>query len=233
MRSIAPLPSIRLTPTNIGRLVDEVCAQGTPTNLIACCSRSYFLKQLVEYTRPDATTTHEASEDLPSQESPSPDIETEDDPTSLRPKPSLLVHPTLKLIAVSSKVKLAFCPTIPTFRAYLSTLPIHAAAEDIQLSRVIIMNVLALHRDTSEFTLQGLSRSFSLIASVNQSLRGGVELLECTDVDDRLSPVDGPLPWDVEVPLLSGSIKIGEAGQGWAARKISVKNFADRWFNFE
>lgn len=101
-------------------------------------------------------------------------------------------------------------------------------------ARVVIMNFLSLHRDTSEFTLQGLSRSFSLVASVGLSIRGGVELIECLDVgdDQNTAAVNGFRPWDVEVPLLSGSVKIGEAGQGWATRKISIRSFADRWFDF-
>lgn len=228
---MSSLPTVRLADVNIGNLIEEICDQGTATTLIACCSRSYFLKQLVEYTRPSPIVASDLAEQHPSDEPT--ETEPEEESISLPPRQCPLLLPTLKLIAASSKVNLAFCPTIPTLRAYLSTLPIRTAAEDVQASRVVIVNILALHRDTSEFTLQGLSRSFALIASVNGLLQASIELVECADVQSETSNVTHIQPWDVEVPLLSGSIKIGEAGQGWASRKVSVKEFGNRWFNFE
>lgn len=231
MNNMSSLPTVRLADVNIGNLIEEICDRGTATTLIACCSRSYFLKQLVEYTRPSSIAVSDPAERHPSDEPP--ETEPEEEFISRPPRQNPLLQPTLKLIAASSKVNLAFCPTIPTFRAYLSTLLVRTAAEDAQTSRIVIMNILALHRDTSEFTLQGLSRSFSLIASINGLLKDRVELVECADVHVEASNLTLSQPWDVEVPLLSGSIKIGEAGQGWASRKVSVKEFANRWFNFE
>lgn len=68
---------------------------------------------------------------------------------------------------------------------------------------------------------------------MNQVFRGGVELLECTDENDALGTGGPSSPWNAEVPLLSGSIKIGDAGQGWARRTVSINRFAGRWFDFE
>lgn len=231
MSHMLSLPVVRLADINVGQLVEEICDQKTAMTLIACCSRSYFLKQLIEYTRPSSVAVGDHSEQHALDENA--ETEPEEESLSLPPRLNPLLQPTLKLIAASSKIKLAFCPTIPIFRAYLSTLLIRTAAEEKQCSRIVIVNILELHRDTSEFTLQGLSRSFSLIASINGLLQGDIELVECADVHGETSDVTHSQPWDVEVPLLSGSIKIGEAGQGWASRKVSVKDFANRWFNFE
>lgn len=230
MTTVSSHPSVRTKSISIGKLVEEICDRGEVTILIACCSRSHFLEQLIEYTRPDSATAKKPFERPTSRDSTSVDVEDLSPPLQ---RQSHLVQPTLKLLAASSRVKLAFCSTIPTFRAYLSTLPVHAGTDDAPASKTVIINVLALHRDTSESTVQGLSRSFSLIASVNHSFHGAIEMLECSDDDGMTSAPSAPRPWETEVPLLSGSIKIGEAGQGWATRKVGISSFANRWFNFE
>lgn len=225
------LPSIRLETLSIGQFTEEVCEQGLAITLIACCSRSYFLEQLVEHTQPDLHAPEDDYE--PPSERPADADEEGDESLKLPPRKNPLLLPTIKLIAASSHVKLAFCPTIPIFRAYLSTLPVRAASDDTRPPKIVILNMLAVHHGTSEFTVQGLSRSFSMIASMNHVFRGRVELLECTDNDDLLGTGGSSNPWNAEVPLLSGSIKIGDAGQGFARRTVSISRFADRWFNFE
>lgn len=92
--------------------------------------------------------------------------------------------------------------------------------------------MLALHRATPDFTVQGLSQTFALLASVNKSIGGEMELVECDDLGATRNSLKGSALWQEEVPLLSGSIKIKEEGQGWANLKTSVRSFAERWIEF-
>lgn len=227
------LPVIRSESPSIGKFVEEICEQGIAITLIACCPRSYFLEQLVEYTQSDVHMPEDDHDPVPSEDPTNAD--EEEDEIRLNPptRKNPLLLPALKLIAASSRIKLVFCPTIPMFRAYISTLPVRAVDDDTRPPKIVILNMLALHHGTSEFTVQGLSRSFSTIASMNHVFQGRVELLECRDNDDLLDTGENPNPWNAEVPLLSGSIKLGDAGQGFARRTVGISRFADRWFNIE
>lgn len=169
------------------------------------------------------------------------DTNNEIDFSSLSSSSDLTSRPTLHFLAAAENTRLVFCPSIPTLRAYLASLPstLSQVRTTTQPSspttQVLILNILALHDGTSEFSLQGLSRSCALLASCAARLgpEVSVQVLECVDVRDRESVYNGPRLWDAEVPLLSGSIKIGEAGQGWAQRTIPVKKVAERWLRFE
>lgn len=234
-----PFPRVHMKPASIGEVVEHALEDGEAITIIACCLRSHFLAQLVEHTQrqdvigaegggPPTSTSRVAAEGDEDED------EDEQFVVSQVPRTHRLLHPTLDLLAASSRVKLAFCPTIPTFRAYLSALPVRAGGDGARASnRVVIIDVLSLHHGTTEFTLQGLSRSFSLIASVTHACGVEVELFECADSFGEPGSQDGPLSWNAEVPLLSGSIKIADAGRGWASRTTTISEFGNRWFTFE
>lgn len=232
MDTVIRFPNARRESRPLAKIIEDICEKSEATIIITCHSRTHFLEQLVEYiSQPETRPNEEPTS--PSNPQAEATAETDDDyrPNS-PPRVSPLLHPTLRLLSASSKIHLIFCPTIPVFRAYMSTLPVHITQYKSQPVKLVILDVLALHLGTSEFTVQGLSRSFSLIASFNHSFAGTVELMECGDPVEESNQQSQSLSWETEVPLLSGSIKIGDAGQGWANRTVTIEKFANRWFHF-
>lgn len=203
-------------------------------HVVVCSSRSSFLDELAtcfalsEYQE-DVRLA--AQREIPSSQDP----DEQHLELSVRDrKPHFLLMPTLQTIAASENVELAFCPTLPVFRAHFSSLPHSRQPSDRSRSRrLIILNLLYLHHGTTQFTLQGLSRTFALVASVSHGAGYETELVECRDPQDPQNPQRGPQAWHGELPLLNDSIKISEAGSRWASRTTEIRKLAKRWFYFD
>lgn len=142
-------------------------------------------------------------------------------------------HLSLNLLQSQIGFQLFYCPNLTTFRAFAATLPLREDdLSDTPNLRIVVVDMLALHYGTSEFNVQGLSRSLAMLASVQHSIQCRMELVECTDVRDRKNPGRGRQLWNTDVPLLSTSLKIADAGKQWGARTSKIRDFADRWFDF-
>lgn len=150
--------------------------------------------------------------------------------SAIKPDSPLLVG-TMRQMFASEMVDVVFCPDLQVFRAYIAALPYSGTRRSIE--HIIVVDLLAMHHSTLDFTVQGLSRTFATLASVNGVLRGEMELYECTDLGETSRTIKGSNLWNEHVPLLSGSIKISDAGQGWANMKTDIKSFAKRWIKFE
>ncbi|KAL5002061.1 hypothetical protein BDV10DRAFT_130039 [Aspergillus recurvatus] len=147
-----------------------------------------------------------------------------------------LLAKRLGLLSMSRKVKTVFCPTLEHLRAYLST------GVDGQLlatdrreeSRpfLAILNPLALHRSTREFSGQGLSRTFASAVEVSSRTNMDLFLCECRDALDPNNTDTGEALWYTEVPLLSNSLCSGSEGNYWTGRMVPVKRVVQRWFRF-
>ncbi|KAJ5098354.1 hypothetical protein N7532_005355 [Penicillium argentinense] len=148
-----------------------------------------------------------------------------------------LLTKSIGLLANSSKVRIAFCPSLESLRAYMAVLgpdnDAALAADDPERPQVLaIANLVALHTTTTEFSAQGLSRTFA--AAVETASRTGMDLLlcECTNASMPSSTDWGPGLWDTQIPLLNGSVRLrGEEG-AWGGRGVPVKHVAERWFEF-
>lgn len=196
----------------------------TPTDLIICSSRTEFLGQII-------AGLHDEPVD-PQAEADSKSPETAPD-TPLTPTHPFL-KPTLNRLSASQNVKLVFCPTVSVLRGHLSSYLVelsrlHPAGQP----RLVIVNSLALHHGSSEFTVQGISQTFATMVATGARARRHVQLIECMDTQDSNSTDHGPQLWNKEVPLLSSSIKIGEGGARWGLRTVPVARIASRWFTFE
>jgi hypothetical protein len=202
----------------------------SPTTLAICSTRTDFLAQIAP-----AILTPRPQEIPQSQES-----FIDDDPT---PKSNPLLHrllvPTLQLLARSRTIKLVYCPSIDTLRAYLSSYaaPVVAPESTSSISSpkplLAILDLVLLHHATSEFSVQGLMRTFA--SAVEAAHRNSMDLMlcECKDTHDPTNPSRGPRLWDTDVPLLSGSVRLGSGGSSFAGRMVSVRRVAGRWFSFE
>jgi len=223
------LPLIETTAKTIGGLIEDLCINLQATTIIiACCTRSRFFEQLALHASP---TSEHLDDQRHEQQSTNEAVNEHNETARQNPSkhnPTSLLRPTLRLLATSLHTNIVFCPDIPSFRAYVSALPFRDTP-----SATVIVDMLTMHHGTSEFTIQGLSRTFAMLASVNHRLASGMQVVECNDVLDPTDVHRGVRLWNAEVPLLSGSVKIGEAGQGWASRTTNIRTFAERWFQFQ
>ncbi|CAI7675239.1 unnamed protein product [Penicillium manginii] len=176
------------------------------TRLIICGTRTEFLIQLsaairTQSSEPNAETRHH------------------------------LLTKTIGLLANSSKIQLAFCPSLESLRAYLAVFTsVHGAgmeAENLDRSQVLaILDLVALHATTTEFSAQGLSRT--LATAVETASRAQMDLVLYPSSSDWGSGL-----WDTQVPLLNGSLRIRSEDGGWGGRGLPIKRVAERWFEFD
>lgn len=198
----------------VSDLLQQLLEGNSDTILIVCATKAEFMVQLTAAIRsqradPDTAAGHG------------------------------LLTKTIGLLARSSKIRLAFCPSLESLRAYLAVLgpAVDVTIEDGSLSNdrqlLVVLDMIALHVTTSEFSAQGLSRT--LASAVEASARAGVnlQLYECMDALDPSSAVKGSKLWDANVPLLNGSVRMRSDQSTWGGRGVTVKRVAERWFEFE
>ncbi|KAJ5127767.1 hypothetical protein N7448_008546 [Penicillium atrosanguineum] len=189
-------------------LLQQLLDIGADSQLIICCTRTEFLVQLAAAIRsqradPSTTSRHD------------------------------LLIPTIGLLANSSRIQLTFCSTLESLRAYLAALGANVKEQPERQTRLVILDTVALHRPTTEFSAQGLSRTFA--AAVETSFRAGMDLMLC-EVTNSVTPSSddwGDRLWDARVPLLNGSVRIRGEDGNWGGRGVSVKQIAQRWFDFD
>lgn len=133
-------------------------------------------------------------------------------------------------------MRLIFCPTLEHLRAYVSVIrvPSPLISDELNYNRPLltVVDLLALHVRTSEFSAQGLSRT--LAAAVEAAARKGLDLLlcECRNALDSAAP-SGQRLWYEHVPILNGSVRMGGEDSIWRGRGVTVKRVAERWFEFD
>ncbi|KIW87516.1 uncharacterized protein Z519_11839 [Cladophialophora bantiana CBS 173.52] len=198
-----------------------------PTDLLVCSSKADLLEQLiVQLGR--ISIESETQTPLPQEEADAQFAEH-----SCKPR-HILLSKTLHALSASQLISLVFCPTIPLLRGYLSGYVSRSTSPSTHSpGRIIILNLLAMHHGTSEFTLQGLSQTLAAAVSAGHRTNRVLKLVECKDVNDPSNPNRGPSLWQTEVQLLSAAIKLGETGRSWGRRTISVMRIASRWFTVE
>lgn len=239
-------PSV-LEGVNVAGFVQHVLDKHTaPSTLIVCGSKDDFVKQLHhDLSEPSLATTDDMSEDRT---------------PSLNPRQRLLSKPTLRLLASSRSVSVAFCPELPHLRAYLATLPLQQAQSSTLLAadakgqpgrRLLgILNPLQLHRPTSSYSAQGINRTFATAVDAAYHTDSQLVLAECTlsidgqhqshdlvdigmDHDAALAAEPEENIWDVEVSILNVTTKSFGAGErGWMGRTVSIRRIAGRWCRF-
>ncbi|KAJ4379688.1 hypothetical protein N0V86_004870 [Didymella sp. IMI 355093] len=223
-----------LYPLTLPALLDHVLATqsaASPTTLVVCSDRPTFLDELAHSLKQQ----HETSQT-----------------NNLK---QLLV-PTLHNLSTTRHVKLAFCTSVQALLAYLTAYdrPGYVHVDESEgKERLVLVNLLALHKPTSSFSAQGLSRTFA--TAVETALRTGatLHLIECLgrrsvfeeahgdhatihgdEGEDRV-PAAEQDPWDQDVSILNVSARRFGSGTGeraWAGRTVKAKRIAARWFRF-
>ena len=110
---------------------------------------------------------------------------------------------------------------------------------------LVIYGVLELHRDTSEWSAQGLGNSISLLVEAGRRASQKVVLVEEkmieADADAKVGAVEGSNNsrmkiWDERLPMLNGSVRragLESEDGGWSGRTVEVGRILSRWFSFQ
>jgi len=161
--------------------------------------------------------------------------------------PSTVLTPTIHLLATSRTINLTFAPTLTNLRAYLAIYepPVDPTGPNVTYDKpgkrtpiFGVLNLLEVHRGTSDFSAQGISRT--LAGAVAAAARSNMQLLvnelprseEEYDVKDLQIQHSEGEPWTEQVPLLCGSLRFGEDQKIWAGRTVEVRQVVARWCQF-
>ncbi|RAH69667.1 uncharacterized protein BO66DRAFT_99934 [Aspergillus aculeatinus CBS 121060] len=141
---------------------------------------------------------------------------------------------TIGLLSRSSRVRVLFCPTLENLRACLSVVGSQRIPQDEKESHeqtearplLAVLDSLSLHAPTTEFSAQGLSRTFAALAET--SFRADMDLVLCECQDSTNHEVS---PWNAQVPMLNSTVRVSEE-TALFRRTVPVKRVAERWFEF-
>ncbi|POS88301.1 hypothetical protein EPUL_000096 [Erysiphe pulchra] len=175
---------------------------------------------------------------------------------------NLLLIPTLHQVAISRHIHVVFVPTVTHLRAYLATFPSEMEAKSTSLidpgrnltdidssSRnpfLFVYGLVNLHRDTCEWSAQGLSNTIAgLIEAGGRSCKKVVVVEKwrrenvIKDSGDKLNADSGDTSrcsvWASRVPILHTSANyMGPhfEEQPWGGRTTEIGRILARWFRF-
>lgn len=163
---------------------------------------------------------------------------------------SPLLVQSIHRVAVAKHIRVVFVPSVSHLRAWLAVFP-PADSKTVQpppaaamaaFSRktdiaplLLLYGFLDLHRDTSEWSAQGLSNTAAtLIEAARLAALRPVIVEQRIDWSEQLRDSESLL--SEEIPLLSGAERRAaarEGGSGWIGRTVSVRRVLGRWFRFQ
>ncbi|KAF4995305.1 hypothetical protein FGRMN_5204 [Fusarium graminum] len=195
-----------------------------PTTLIIGSSKAEFQTFLIEDITHHLTLNEEQHQEDDTENS-----------TTTSPSHGLL-KASLYQTAISRHIRILFAPTITHLRAYLAVFtpknssvsapPNHKPNTCAPL--LLIYGLLALHRDVSEWSAQGIGNSVALLvdAASRNTFRAAIVEPKGIGEHEDLEHLGGEL-----VPLLNGAMKRDDGS--WSGRTVSIKQVLSRWFEFE
>jgi hypothetical protein len=245
------LTPIALPPALPSELLDYILVhQVYPTTLVICQPRATFLSSLsnaIKHTPPP----------------PPPDPDTSETLSAEAPQRHPLLIPTLHQVATSRHVNLVFISTVTHLRAYLAVSPgpepkeappkrewDKSGKKGRTVPLLVAYGVVGLHKDTSEWSAQGLGNS--LAGLVEAGVRGGRRVvvveekrLEDEEEDGAEEEMTDEVAgeerrkvckvWEERVPMLNGSVRragLESEEGGWSGRTVEVGRILARWFKF-
>jgi hypothetical protein len=240
--------AVALPPALPSELLTYILTHQTyPTTLIICQPRSTFLSTLLT----SIPQTLQAQPPPPPEDGFSdPQFDPASDPPPLHP----LLAPTLHQIATSRHINLVFIPTLSHLRAYLAVFSSTNAEgkgppekkfdkPGKKTPLLVVYGLLELHRDTSDWSAQGLGNSVAALVEAGWRTGQKVVVFEELGINDRSSDVGAEerrknrvKAWEEGVPMLNGSIRragLENEDGGWSGRTVEVGRILARWFKFE
>ncbi|KAM6533890.1 hypothetical protein FALCPG4_006836 [Fusarium falciforme] len=143
---------------------------------------------------------------------------------------------SLYQIAISRHIRIIFAPTVTHLRAQLSVFtpkdsavsapPNHAPSTRAPI--LLVYGLLALHRDASEWSAQGIGNSAALLvdSASRNAFRAVVIEPKGIGGHDDIEHLGGEM-----VPLLNGTARRDDGS--WSGRGVGVRQVMSRWFEFE
>ena len=235
-------------------LLDKYAPSST---LIVCSSKEAFTQQLQTAVLDSIKCDHEEPPLEPHVEGESTATNA---PTHISDTPPhRWTIPTLRLLASAQTLELAFCEDVTHLRAFLAAYPYRHGASGTTEIRVqfptsprvlAILNPITLHRHTSNFSAQGLNRTFSVAVDAAHASGGKLLVAECGSIslqedngevqrtmDDGIGHAptrEGEDVWDEAVSILNVATKnFGSGERGWVGRTVKLKAVAERWCAFD
>lgn len=141
---------------------------------------------------------------------------------------------TLLEVAVARHIRVVFVPSVAHLRGFLAAFdpatssipPPPSKARRKTRGRLIIYNLLRLHRETSEWSAQGLGATAAVLDETGYRTGMGVCIVE------RREGEDGESPWTEQVPILSTSARRQLEKAGYPLRMEGIRSVLGRWFTF-
>ncbi|EXF81633.1 hypothetical protein CFIO01_03837 [Colletotrichum fioriniae PJ7] len=211
-----------LSPASPTELLHYIVTfQPYPTTLLICYQREDFIAALVSDTRKSLSRhNHDQPEDLP---------------------PQPLLSATLFQTAIARHIRILFIPSVTHLRAFLSAFgtsdslippPPNISSSDSK-SRpplLLVYGFLDLHRDSSEWSAQGLSSSAAVL--IEAARRADIKFKPVI-VEPRGAGGHGDFMSLLrdDAPVLSGSSRRSEGV--WMGRTVEVRRVLGRWFRFQ
>jgi hypothetical protein len=224
--------------------------QAYPTTVLICQHRATFLISLLNSIKTASLA----------QEPPLPPKDETAEPTRENPRRHPLLIPTLHQIVTSKHVKLVFIPTVSHFRAYLAAFPPPTSdppPEQVfdkpgkKVPLLLVYGLVELHRDTSEWSAQGLENSVSILVEAGWRSDIRVVVVEEKALTDeyhqrKIGEDDDEevekrkwkqlcKVWEQRVPMLNGSVRragLDSEDGAWSGRTVEVGRILARWFKF-
>jgi len=240
--SLAPVFLSPALPSELLTYIISKCAY--PTTLIVCSTRTDFLASLTN------DVLHQIQPEDPEEKRGEPeDLEEGGPPSTIivqnTPGAHLLAAPLFQ-VAVAKHIRIVFVPTVSHLRVFLSLFGVtrtnvtappqlpHAQVRDTQNTPLLfVFGFLDLHRDTSEWSAQGLSNTAAALVDAAREARLRAVILEPTRHGGERNSLESVV--EESVPVLSSSARRAAADLeegGWTGRTVPVRRVLGRWFRF-
>ncbi|KAH6856017.1 hypothetical protein B0I37DRAFT_395850 [Chaetomium sp. MPI-CAGE-AT-0009] len=234
-------------PSDLLQFIINRCTY--PTTLIICTNRAEFLSSLTQ----DLLHQQKRPQSLPTDEpldAPTTTQQVTIDPSHTNPPPPPPDHPQpdSKPGQQQHQTHQRQNKPHPLLTPHLAQLATTRSVRTVgDRPRLVVYGFLALHRGSSEWSVQGLGASSAVLVEAGKRAGVGVVVVE--------GPVSGPRPAGLAggeeglglgrmtmgevlaegVPVLSGGGRRagGELeGSGWAGKRVGVGRVLGRWFRF-
>lgn len=190
-----------------------------PTTLIIGSSKEAFLHDLTE----EARSQLEGPED-------------EEVHGNIQAEKLSILRRTLQQVATSRHIRVAFTPSVTHLRAWLAAFspsslrnpppPVQQLPQGCSL--LLVYGLVDLHRDTSEWSAQGLGNTLSTLIEVVARYEFRPVLLE---VKQNGVTVELDALQNEKLPILNGAARNDDGS--WSGRCTELGRVLGRWFDFE
>lgn len=233
-----PLTPLVLSPTLPSELLTYIANHAHhPTTLLICSTRDDFLSTLVDDVKGQTEKSATGNEINTSAQDQDQDLDHQP-PVFTDHR---LLHAPLHLVARTRHIRTLFVPTVSHLRALLATLdpadskippppPPPPTATQITSNSpplLLVYGMLELHRDTSEWSAQGLGTTMAGL--VEASARLGMRAVVVEPRGEEMTSLEEVL--HEGMPLLSSSARrLADGDEGWSGRRVEVGRVLGRWF---